>query len=239
MSTRQIVMDTETTGLEPEEGHNIIEIGGVELERRRLTGNTYHQYIRPDREVDAEAFAVHGISNEFLADKPSFADIADEFLEFVRGAELIIHNASFDIGFLDKELERNGYKERMADICTITDSLALARRKHPGAKNNLDALCRRYEIDNSHRELHGALLDSEILADVYLALTGGQTSLQLGQDGSNGDDGNGEPLRRVANADDLPVVSASEDELVAHEAFLDLLDKKVGGSCLWRSASSE
>ncbi|KEA62024.1 DNA polymerase III epsilon subunit [Marinobacterium lacunae] len=239
MSTRQIVMDTETTGLEPEEGHNIIEIGGVELERRRLTGNTYHQYIRPDREVDAEAFAVHGISNEFLADKPSFADIADEFLEFVRGAELIIHNASFDIGFLDKELERNGYKERMADICTITDSLALARRKHPGAKNNLDALCRRYEIDNSHRELHGALLDSEILADVYLALTGGQTSLQLGQDGSNGDDGNGEPLRRVANADDLPVVSASEDELAAHEAFLDLLDKKVGGSCLWRSASSE
>jgi len=239
MSTRQIVMDTETTGLEPEEGHNIIEIGCVEMERRRLTGNTYHQYVRPDRDVDAEAFAVHGISNEFLADKPSFADIADQFLAFVRGAELIIHNAAFDVGFLDKELERNGYSERMADICTITDSLALARRKHPGAKNNLDALCRRYEIDNSHRELHGALLDSEILADVYLALTGGQTSLQLGQEGSGGDEGGGEPVRRVEGAGDLVVVKADAEEQAAHEAFLDLLDKKVGGSCLWRSAATE
>lgn len=239
MSTRQIVMDTETTGLEPDEGHNIIEIGCVELERRRLTGNTYHQYIRPDREVDAEALAVHGISNEFLADKPAFADIADRFLEFVRGAELIIHNAAFDVGFLDKELERNGYSERMADICKITDSLALARRKHPGAKNNLDALCRRYEIDNSHRELHGALLDSEILADVYLALTGGQTSLQLGQEGRGGDDGGDEPIRRVEGADDLPVITPDAEELVAHEAFLDLLDKKAGGSCLWRGGASE
>ncbi|WP_432695394.1 DNA polymerase III subunit epsilon [Marinobacterium sp. YM272] len=234
MSSRQIVLDTETTGLEPGEGHNIIEIGCVEMERRKLTGNHYHQYIRPDREVDAEAMEVHGISNEFLADKPSFADVAGEFLEFVRGAELIIHNAAFDVGFLDTELERNGYAERIADICKVTDSLQIARRKHPGSKVNLDALCRRYEIDNSHRELHGALLDSEILAEVYLALTGGQTSLQLGQDGADGEGGGGEAIRRVADAFDLPVPKACEEDLAAHEAFLDLLDKKAGGQCLWR-----
>jgi DNA polymerase-3 subunit epsilon len=237
MSSRIVVLDTETTGLEVDEGHNVIEIGCVELERRRLTGNHYHQYIRPDREVDAEAMSVHGITNEFLADKPKFAEIADEFLEFIRGAELVIHNAAFDVGFLDKELERNGYRERIADICTVTDSLLVARRKHPGQKNNLDALCRRYEIDNSHRELHGALLDSEILAEVYLALTGGQTSLQLGHHGGDGDDDEGEPIRRVADATDLPVVSASDDELAAHEAFLDLLDKKSGGNCVWRAAT--
>lgn len=238
MSSRQIVLDTETTGLEVDEGHNIIEIGCVEMERRKLTGNHYHQYIRPEREVDAEAMDVHGITNEFLADKPSFADVAAEFLEFVRGAELIIHNAAFDVGFLDKELERNGFSERIADICTVTDSVKLARRKHPGSKVNLDALCRRYEIDNSHRELHGALLDSEILAEVYLALTGGQTALQLGQDDSE-EGGGSERLRRVADADDLPVPRAEGEDLAAHEAFLDLLDKKAGGQCLWREQLAE
>ncbi|SEG00563.1 DNA polymerase III subunit epsilon [Marinobacterium lutimaris] len=237
MSSRQIVLDTETTGLEVDEGHNIIEIGCVEMERRKLTGNHYHQYIRPNREVDAEAMDVHGITNEFLADKPSFADVAAEFLEFVRGAELIIHNAAFDVGFLDKELERNGFSERIADICKVTDSVKLARRKHPGSKVNLDALCRRYEIDNSHRELHGALLDSEILAEVYLALTGGQTMLQLGQ-GDSDDEGGAEKLRRVADALDLPVPQAAGEDLAAHEVFLDLLDKKAGGQCLWRNQLS-
>lgn len=232
MSARQIVLDTETTGLEADAGHNIIEIGCVELEKRKLTGRTYHQYIKPDREVDAEALEVHGISNEFLDDKPKFSEVMEDFVEFVRGAELIIHNAPFDIGFLNKELERNHYPERMEDICTITDSLVMARHKHPGQKNNLDALCRRYDIDNTHRELHGALLDAEILSDVYLALTGGQTSLQLGA-GSDGDDSGAEPIRRVQDAADLKVVMATDDELVAHNEFLQRIDKKSGGGCLW------
>lgn len=171
---RQIVLDTETTGLEPGEGHNIIEIGCVEMLNRRQTGRTYHQYIKPDREVDAEAVQVHGITNDFLEDKPRFNEVMEEFIEFVRGAELVIHNAAFDIGFLNAELQRNGYPERMENFCLVTDTLLLARKKHPGQKNNLDALCNRYGINNAHRELHGALLDSEILADVYLALTGGR-----------------------------------------------------------------
>ncbi|MEY3037781.1 MAG: hypothetical protein RL143_348, partial [Pseudomonadota bacterium] len=151
--SRQIVLDTETTGLEPDEGHNIIEIGCVEMVARRITGNNYHQYIKPDREVDAEAIEVHGITNQFLEDKPKFSEVVAEFVEFVRGAELIIHNAAFDVGFINKEFQRNGIDEKIEDICTITDSLALARKKHPGQKNSLDALCRRYFIDNSHREL--------------------------------------------------------------------------------------
>lgn len=239
MSSRIVVLDTETTGLEVDEGHNVIEIGCVELDRRRLTGNHYHQYIRPDREVDAEAMAVHGISNEFLAGQPRFAEISDRFLEFIRGAELVIHNAAFDVGFLDKELERNGYAERIADICSVTDSLLLARRKHPGQKNNLDALCRRYGIDNSHRELHGALLDAEILAEVYLALTGGQTSLQLGSSGADGSNEGDEPIRRLSGATDLPVPKASDEELAAHEAFLELLEKKSAGNCVWRSGGAD
>lgn len=234
MSVRQIILDTETTGIDPEAGHNVIEIGCVEMVRRRLTGNTWHQYIKPDREVEAEAIEVHGITNEFLEDKPRFAELAGEFLEFVRGAELIIHNAAFDIGFLNTELARNGITERVDDICTVTDTLMLARKKYPGQRNSLDALCRRYGIDNSHRELHGALLDSEILADVYLALTGGQTSLQLGQGDS--EDGEGEePIRRIdTRALNLAVLPASQDECARHEAFLDLLDKKSDGA-VWRS----
>jgi DNA polymerase-3 subunit epsilon len=189
--------------------------------------------LKPDREVEAEAIEVHGITNEFLVDKPKFAELGAAFLEFVRGAELIIHNAAFDIGFLDAELARNGFSERMEQICTVTDTLALARRKFPGQRNSLDALCRRYGIDNSHRELHGALLDAEILADVYLALTGGQTSLQLGQS-AQGDDSADEPIRRVsAEGLALNVVRASVDELAQHDAFLDLLDKKSDGA-VWR-----
>ncbi len=236
MSVRQIILDTETTGIDPEAGHNVIEIGCVEMVRRKLTGNTWHQYIKPDREVEAEAIEVHGITNEFLADKPRFAELAHEFLEFVRGAELIIHNAAFDIGFLNTELARNGINERVDEICTVIDTLMLARKKHPGQRNSLDALCRRYGIDNSHRELHGALLDSEILADVYLVLTGGQTSLQLGQGDS--EDGEGEePIRRIdASALVLPIVRASTDEIALHEAFLDLLDKKSDGA-VWRNLS--
>jgi DNA polymerase-3 subunit epsilon len=233
VSARQIILDTETTGIDPDAGHNIIEIGCVEMVRRKLTGNTWHEYLKPDREVEAEAIEVHGITNEFLVDKPKFAELGAAFLEFVRGAELIIHNAAFDIGFLDAELARNGFSERMEQICTVTDTLALARRKFPGQRNSLDALCRRYGIDNSHRELHGALLDSEILADVYLALTGGQTSLQLGQS-AQGDDSADEPIRRVsAEGLALNVVRASVDELAQHDAFLDLLDKKSDGA-VWR-----
>lgn len=233
MSARQIILDTETTGIDPEAGHNIIEIGCVEMVRRKLTGNNYHEYIRPDREVEAEAIAVHGITNEYLQDKPKFKALAGGFLEYVRGAELIIHNAAFDVGFLNAELARNGFAERIDEICQITDTLALARKKHPGQRNSLDALCRRYGIDNSHRELHGALLDSEILADVYLALTGGQTTLQLGQGDQSGD-GEAERIRRIDTTSlNLRVLSPTEDELAAHEAFLDLLDKKSEGA-VWR-----
>lgn len=239
MSARQIILDTETTGIDPEAGHNIIEIGCVEMVRRKLTGNTWHKYLKPDREVEAEAIEVHGITNEYLADKPKFIELGAEFLEFVRGAELIIHNAAFDIGFLNTELARNGFSERMEQICTVTDTLALARKKFPGQRNSLDALCRRFGIDNSHRELHGALLDSEILADVYLVLTGGQTSLQLGQSGQD-DDGSDEPLRRVDQAGlNLVVRRASADELTQHEAFLDLLDKKSDGAVWRRTAGQE
>jgi len=234
--TRQIVLDTETTGLEPEAGHNIIEIGCVEMHARKLTGNTYHQYVKPDRDVELEAMEVHGITNEFLQDKPKFREVMVEFIEFVRGAELIIHNAAFDVGFINAELARNKFPERIEQICTITDSLALARKKHPGQKNNLDALCRRYDIDNSHRELHGALLDSEILADVYRALTGGQTTLLLSDGEQEGNEDGSEAIRRVSSdiSQGLAVINPSADELLEHERFLDLLDKKSEGA-VWRS----
>ncbi|WP_151670714.1 DNA polymerase III subunit epsilon [Nitrincola schmidtii] len=233
---RQIVLDTETTGIDPAEGHNIIEIGCIEMHLRRLTGNHYHQYIKPDRDVEAEAIEVHGITNEFLVDKPKFATISDEFIEFVRGAELIIHNAAFDIGFLNTELERNGCKERMEDICPkITDTLILARKKFPGQKNNLDALCRRFGIEHFDRELHGALLDSKILAEVYLLLTGGQTALALGSEGDGMDeDGVSHPRPVDASSLVLKVIPPSDEELNAHAAFIEMLDKKSGGQCLWR-----
>ena len=177
---RQVVLDTETTGLDPEEGHRVIEIGAVELIDRRLSGKHFHTYLNPQRDIEDEALEVHGISREFLLDKPLFADVAGEFLHFIEGAELIIHNAPFDLGFLDRELSQlPGCPGRVADFATVLDTLELARELHPGQRNNLDALCKRYEVDNSSRTLHGALLDAEILADVYLAMTGGQTDLGL------------------------------------------------------------
>jgi len=234
---RQVVLDTETTGLEPEQGHKIIEIGCVEMLNRKLSGRHYHQYIRPDREIDEGAIEVHGITNEFLADKPLFAQIADDFLEFIDGAELIIHNAPFDVGFLDHELKLlKRDLGTIEDRCKILDSLVYARRKHPGQRNSLDALCKRYEVDNSQRDLHGALLDAEILADVYLAMTGGQTNLALGgnqSSNSGDDDGIDQIIRLPATRPKLKVIRATEQELEAHKAKLDVIDKASGGECLW------
>ena len=224
---RQIVLDTETTGIDPAEGHRIIEIGCVELMERQLTGRNYHVYINPDREVEAEAITVHGITNEFLADKPRFAEIADEFFEFIKGAELVIHNAAFDVGFMDSEFARLKPVRKTADHCGIVDSLAIARARHPGQKNNLDALCKRYGVDNSNRDLHGALLDAEILADVYLLLTGGQTALSLDAGSENGG-GNGGIRRLPADRAPLSVVRASSSEAEAHEEFMSLLEKQAG-----------
>ncbi|WP_127477416.1 DNA polymerase III subunit epsilon [Sulfurivermis fontis] len=233
---RQIVLDTETTGLEPADGHRIIEIGCVELINRRLTGNTYHQYLQPDREIDAGAIEVHGITNEMLADKPRFADVARDFLDFVSGAELIIHNAPFDVGFINHELKLLGDEwGRIDAFCSVLDTLAMARQLHPGQKNNLDALCKRYGIDNTHRELHGALLDAEILADVYLAMTGGQATLSLGGSGNTGTTAAPEAIQRLAGRPALRVVRASDEELAAHEQRLQAIDKASGGRCLWRS----
>ncbi len=234
---RQIVLDTETTGLEPTQGHRIIEIGCVELRNRRLTGNTYHQYLQPDREIDPGAVEVHGITNEFLADKPRFEDVVEEFLGFVADAELIIHNAPFDIGFINHELRRIQHPD--ADIttrCKVIDTLVMARDMHPGQRNSLDALCKRYEIDNSQRELHGALLDAEILADVYLAMTGGQVTLSLDRSAAGGEAGGQQTgIRRLAaGRPPLPVLAAGEDELAAHEARLDAIERASGGDCVWR-----
>ncbi|CAX58380.1 MULTISPECIES: DNA polymerase III subunit epsilon [Erwinia] len=239
-TTRQIVLDTETTGMNMigvhYEGHRIIEIGAVEVINRRLTGNNYHVYLKPDRLVDPEAFGVHGIADEFLADKPTFADIADGFLEYIDGAELVIHNASFDIGFMDYEFAKLGRNiPKTETFCRITDSLAMARKMFPGKRNSLDALCSRYEIDNTKRTLHGALLDSEILAEVFLAMTGGQTLLKFSMEGDQQQQSNGDTIHRITRpASGLVVLSASEAENMAHEERLDLVMKK-GGSCLWRA----
>lgn len=236
---RQIVLDTETTGLDPQQGHRIIEIGCVEVADRKLTGRHFHVYVNPEREVDDGAIEVHGITNEFLADKPVFAEVADAFFEFIQGAELIIHNAAFDVGFINHEFALLPANPGAVEThCRIVDSLEMARRKHPGQKNNLDALCKRYSIDNSHRELHGALLDAEILAEVYLAMTGGQTALSL--DAGNDDEAGGEVsgLKRLdVNRPRLRVISASDDEAQAHDAFLEILDKSAG-KALWRQLDS-
>jgi len=237
---RQIVLDTETTGLEASLGHRIIEIGCVELLNRRHTGRHFHQYLNPERDIDAAARAVHGIGPEQLADKPRFAEIAAAFLEFVGTAELVIHNAPFDVGFLDAEFARLGgeLQVRVLDRCTVLDTLALARELHPGQRNNLDALCKRYGVDNSRRELHGALLDARILADVYLAMTGGQSALAL--DAASRTEGGGAggyaPLARPAAA--LRVPRASAEERTAHEQMLELLEKSSGGPCAWRALES-
>ena len=234
---RQVVLDTETTGLETAKGHRIIEIGAVELVDRRFTGRQLHKYVNPQREIDDGAFEVHGISSEFLADKPVFAEIADEVLEFLRGAELVIHNAPFDVAFLDGEYSRlPDPPAGLAQLCEITDSLAVARHKHPGQKNNLDALCRRYAVDNSARTLHGALLDAEILADVYLLMTGGQTALFGGESDSSGgiSQGHVELLKLPEDRPALRIVMATQAELEAHSAWLDVLDESNAGGSQWR-----
>ncbi len=239
VKNRQIVLDTETTGMNMigvhYEGHRIIEIGAVEVINRRLTGNNFHVYLKPDRLVDPEAFGVHGISDEFLLDKPGFSQVADEFMDYIRGAELIIHNASFDIGFMDYEFGKlNRGLEKTETFCRITDSLLMARKMFPGKRNSLDALCSRFDIDNTKRTLHGALLDAEILADVYLAMTGGQTLLTFSSDSDmSQQDEQGIRHRQAQTRGGLRVIRADDDEIAAHESRLDLVLKK-GGSCLWR-----
>src|SRR3990172_9239204 len=240
---RRIVVDTETTGLDPKQGHRIIELAAIELEGRKVSLRRFHRYLNPEREIEAGAVAVHGLTYERLQNEAKFGDIAASFLEFIEGAELIIHNAPFDMGFLNNELSltANGGKPvRIEEICSVVDTLKLARSMHPGQKNDLDSLCRRYNVDNSHRTLHGALLDAEILADVYLAMTGGQTGLfeDTHSHLKNATATNVvTPLdiRRLdPNRPKLPVIPASAEELAAHQAWLEELDKKSGGKCLWK-----
>ena len=231
---RQIVLDTETTGLEHRQGHRIIEIGCVELINRKLTGNNFHQYLNPNREIDQGAMEVHGITNEFLTDKPLFADISQGMMDYLRGAELIIHNAAFDVGFLDAELERlDPQTAKIADVYGVHDTLLQARKMFPGQRNDLNSLCRRFDINNSHRELHGALLDAEILADVYLFLSGGQSSLVLeansARDSQSSESG---PKLNYATLD-LPLVQASNQEKQSHVEWLSRLDEKVEDQCVW------
>ena len=233
--TRQIILDTETTGLDPKDGHRIIEVGCVEMINRRLTGNNFHHYLQPDRAIDAEAEAVHGISSAFLADKPRFENIVEDLLAYLRGAELIIHNAPFDIGFLNHELQLvDPVYQPMSAYCSVTDTLVMARQLFPGQRASLDALCKRYEINNAHRTLHGALLDAEILADVYLAMTGGQVSLLLGgEDDSNRDADGGAGIRRItADVSRLRVIAADDTELAAHAERVAAITKSAG-KCLF------
>ncbi|TMP77669.1 DNA polymerase III subunit epsilon [Pseudoalteromonas phenolica] len=234
MLKRQIVLDTETTGIDPKAGHRIIEIGCVELINRRLTGNNFHVYINPQRDIEEEAIDVHGITNEFLRDKPLYHQVAQEFFEYIKGAELIIHNAPFDVGFMDNEfaLLQQGYPNTH-DYCEVLDTLVMARNLHPGQKNSLDALCRRYDIDNAKRTLHGALLDSEILADVYLAMTGGQVKMNLANNTEDSSQTDNTSIRRLAdNRPALKVVKASADEIIAHEERLKVVNKN--GETLWQ-----
>jgi DNA polymerase-3 subunit epsilon len=236
---RQIVFDTETTGLEPEQGHRIIEIGAIELVNRRRTGRQFHRYLCPDREIDPGAVQVHGLTTEFLSGQPRFADVFAELREFVAGAELIIHNAPFDVAFMDAEMRRMAEQGLLEaplatrDVCGVLDTLALARQMHPGQRNGLDALCKRYSVDNSHRDLHGALLDADLLLEVYLAMTGGQSALTL--DDAAGRVGAVSAVTRAARpAGTLLVRRATAEEATAHEAMLALLDKSSGGKTAWR-----
>lgn len=232
---RQIILDTETTGFEPHNGDRIIEIGAVEMIKRRLTDHNYHQYINPEREVPQEAIEVHGITDEFLVDKPLFASVVDDFMEYVKGAELIIHNAPFDVGFINNELSLlpNNRWGKIEDHCIITDSLKLARKTYPGQRNSLDALCKRLYIDNSNRTLHGALLDSEILADVYLAMTGGQTALMLAAEENRNSDSGIENSRVRTDRPALKVLRASSEEINLHQQKLAEISKKSGQDLSW------
>ena len=242
--TRQIVLDTETTGMNQlgahYEGHGIIEIGAVELVNRRYTSNNFHIYINPNRPVDPEAIKVHGITDEMLADKPEFKAVAQEFLDYIKGAELLIHNAPFDVGFMDYEFRKIGLDVKTTDVCVVTDTLQMARQMYPGKRNNLDALCDRLGIDNSKRTLHGALLDAEILADVYLSMTGGQTSLFAEEDEdvpviiAATEENKIEPEQNaVVFSDNLNVLRPNEGEIQAHLELLKMINKKSGGKCVW------
>ena len=237
---RQIVLDTETTGLEVAEGHRIIEIGCIEILDRRITRDSYHQYLNPEREIDVGAQEVHGISNRELANKPRFAEVVADFLKFVEGAELVIHNAAFDVGFINDELRRMGNPVNdIASVCTIRDTLEMARRQHPGQKNSLDALCKRYNVDNSGREYHGALLDAQLLAEVYLAMTGGQAALVLDAETQGGSGGvaRSRPVDRRGLT--LTVQRASPEERAAHEAKLKEIAKASGGKALWPAGEED
>ncbi|TCP95776.1 DNA polymerase-3 subunit epsilon [Cricetibacter osteomyelitidis] len=245
-TNRQVVLDTETTGMNQfgahYEGHGIIEIGAVEMINRRLTGRNYHVYINPKRSVDPEAIKVHGITDEMLTDKPTFDQIADEFIEFIKGAELVIHNAPFDVGFMDYEFGKIGKTLKTTDISLVTDSLQLARQMYPGKRNNLDALCDRLGIDNSKRTLHGALLDAEILADVYLAMTGGQTSLFDEDEDTLSVSANSEQISHksaVSFAQDLKIIKPTDQELEAHLEYFKLINKKSGDNCIWLKRLSQ
>jgi DNA polymerase-3 subunit epsilon len=235
---RQVVLDTETTGLEPEAGHRIIEIGCVEILNRRPTNNRFHRYVNPGRAVDPGALQVHGIENEFLATQPRFAEVVHDFLEFVKGAELVIHNADFDIGFLNHELRRvDGVPHEIRDCCGVLDTLALARRMHPGQRNSLDALAKRYSVDNSKRDLHGALLDAQILTDIYLSMTGGQVSLSLGsQEQVVAAMGSSMEQRVNRSGLELVVVTATDEEIAAHHAILAKIAKRCGRPVVWVTA---
>ena len=234
---RLIVLDTETTGLSPDNGDRILELGCVELMHRKLTGRNFHYYINPERESHEEALNVHGITTEFLQDKPKFAQIVDEFLAYVKGADIIIHNAPFDMGFLNKELELAGHPPFKEHVGQVMDTLAMAKEIYPGKRNSLDALCERLGVSNAARTLHGALLDAELLADVYINLTRGQEGLLMDQDELM--DASGKPAaRRDYSQVRLPVIAPSEEELKAHEGVLDLIDKASGGKTLWRMAAS-
>jgi len=230
---RQIIFDTETTGLDHSQGHRIIELGAIEVINRRKTGRTFHKYCRPDREVEAGALEVHGITNEFLSTQPPFAELAQELIDFITGAELVIHNAPFDVGFLNAELQRLNGGHSVNALCAVLDTLPMARAKYPGQRNSLDALCKRFGVDNSGREYHGALLDAQLLLDVYLAMTGGQSTLVLDHAAS------GASMISIGNAWSrpvgvLPVLMAEADELTLHESVLATLDKASGGKTIWR-----
>ena len=237
---RQIVLDTETTGLDPRQGHRIIEIGCVEIEHRRPTGNHFQVFLNPDREIDEAAIEVHGLTTDFLSDKPRFEQIEQEFINFINGAELIIHNAPFDVGFLDFELDRTkSGNQNLAQFCDVLDTLVLAREKHPGQRNSLDALCKRYEVNNAHRTLHGALLDAEILADVYLAMTSGQSSLSLKEESTGVANGNFKKRQVDPNRQRIPVLNASSDELRHHQDRLKEIEKQSPDGCLWLQLEAE
>ncbi len=224
-NNRQIVLDTETTGLEPSQGHKIIEIGCVEMVNRRLTGNNYHQFLQPDREIDEGAQAVHGISNESLADKPRFADVVRDFIDYLDGAELIIHNAPFDVGFINHELKLVGEEYgNVATYCTVIDTLVMARKMRPGKKNNLDILCKEYEVNNAHRELHGALLDAELLSEVYLRMTGGQSALLLDDEVNDAAGINASSKKLSSNRKPIKIIQATDEELQAHQTIIEKMD---------------